>query len=118
MSDHTYDDAPLWTVLDALARMNGSESRIIDLARKVKTRSGWPGAYRAIGRLTSAGYATTQEVADGQDFGPQGRRATVKLTALGLARWRAGAGMVRVDQVDRVNVVGGFGVVHRGVWVH
>lgn len=117
MAEHEYDDAPLWTVLSTLATMPEGDVRIIDLARNVRTSSGWPGAYRAIARLVSAGYAVIEGGEVTRLSTSVGHRATVRLTATGLARFRGCAGYVKVDSVDRVNLSGGFGVVHRRKWV-
>lgn len=117
MSEHSYDDAPLWTVLSALATMPESECRLLDLGRAIKTASGWPGAYRAIGRLTAAGYAVLIDGADFDGVPHLAPRARIKITSVGLARFRAGAGYVKISTVDRVNGSGGFGVVHRSKWI-
>lgn len=117
MADHSYDDAPLWTVLSTLATLTDVNIRVVDLARQVRTASGWEGAYRVIGRLLASGYA----VIEGGEAAPlstsEGRRATIRLTPTGLTRFRAGAGWVGVDQVHRINTSGGFGVVHRRRWM-
>lgn len=117
MAEHEYEDAPLWTVLSTLATMPEGDVRVIDLARNVRTSSGWPGAYRAIGRLIAAGYAVIEGGDTARLSTSVGHRATVKMTATGRARFRGGAGYVLVDAVDRVNLSGGFGVVHRRRWV-
>lgn len=90
MADHAYADAPLWTVLTALANMPDGQCRVVDLTPRVLTETGHPGAHRAIGRLIASGYAVIDDGWPDALPGPSGRRATVRITVAGLRRWRQG----------------------------
>lgn len=117
MGEHVYEDAPLSTVLAALAALPGAEARLVDLAHKVKTSSGITGAYRAIGRLTMAGYAVLAEGSEHMGVPHMAARATIRLTVAGRYRLNILNGLMAVDEPVRTNHSGGFGVVHRRRWV-
>lgn len=92
MSDD-YRDPQLWPLLDALVRLDSAELTMAGLAGKVRTETGYPGAYRAIGRLVAAGYA---EYSAPAIDGLSALRIVVRLTARGRSRWQLGRGWPRV----------------------
>lgn len=87
MHSESYDDPPLWTLLDEIARWNRGDLTMSHLARQVKTSTGYAGAYRAIGRLVAAGYAE-YDMPVGAEV--KAARISVRLSARGRLRWGLG----------------------------
>lgn len=96
MADHDYADAPLWTTLNALANMPDGRAMATEFAAAIRTRTGYPGAYRAIGRLVAAGYADMVDVSGGTWLPNEWRRASITMTRYGWARWRRGSALLDV----------------------
>lgn len=93
MTSDTYRDPQLWALLDALVRLDSADLTMAGLAGKVRTETGYAGAYRAIGRLVAAGYAEySGPVTD--YVGPM--RIGIRLTARGRSRWQLGRGWPQV----------------------
>lgn len=87
MDRHEYIDAPLWTVIETLGHLGGAEIPMARLAHAVRTRSGYPGAYRAIGRAIAAGYVDYRSP---NGLSAARGRLLVKLSDRGCRRLAAG----------------------------